>query len=391
VSARVLFVSHDATRTGSPILLLHILRWLSRNTSIQWTTLLVRGGDLESEFAALGPVHRLSPPSPAPLPKRAVRRLLARLDPAWKERERTRTVRRVLDDFRPDLIYANTAVSAAFLTERNLTGDTPLLCHLHELSYVIDSMVGRAAFARAVPRIQHFICVAEAVRQNLTGNFGVEPARTSLVREPIRTAAARAGGREVRRELGLPESSFVVMCAGTADWRKGPDLFIQTARLVNAARPAYFVWIGRVDPRTELMVAHDIRRLGLDGRVLFVGVRSAMEEYLAAADVFFLPSREDPYPLVCLEAASHGKPIICFAGGGGMPEFVREDAGFVVPYLDLAAAAQRILSLEADSALRAAFGVCARERARESDIDVIGPQIRDRIDALLAARGREAP
>src|SRR5436190_14793250 len=53
---RVLFVSHDAMRTGAPVLLLHFLRWLRANTSIDFEVVLRRAGELSAEFAALAPV-----------------------------------------------------------------------------------------------------------------------------------------------------------------------------------------------------------------------------------------------------------------------------------------------------------------------------------------------
>src|SRR5947207_11489643 len=53
---RVLFVSQDARRTGAPVLLLHFLRWLRTNTSIDFEVVLRRSGELSSEFAALAPV-----------------------------------------------------------------------------------------------------------------------------------------------------------------------------------------------------------------------------------------------------------------------------------------------------------------------------------------------
>jgi glycosyltransferase involved in cell wall biosynthesis len=104
-----------------------------------------------------------------------------------------------------------------------------------------------------------------------------------------------------------------------------------------------------------------------------------------------LPSREDPYPLVCLEAACHGKPIVCFDGAGGMPEFVREDAGRVVPYLDAAQAGRGIVELGTDPALRAALGARGRERVvNESAIEIIGPQIAAQISGVLASRSERA-
>ena len=65
---------------------------------------------------------------------------------------------------------------------------------------------------------------------------------------------------------------------------------------------------------------------------------------------------------VALEAAALGKPVLCFADSGGMPEFVEDDAGFVVPYLDLAAMAERIAALAVDTTLRARLGKRAAEK-----------------------------
>ena len=60
-----------------------------------------------------------------------------------------------------------------------------------------------------------------------------------------------------------------------------------------------------------------------------------MSDYFSIFDVFALMFREDPFPLVCLEAALLEKPNLCFARAGGASELVESDSGFVVPYLDL--------------------------------------------------------
>src|SRR4051812_44671251 len=53
---RVLFVSHNAMRTGAPVLLLQFLRWLRTNATIDFEVLLRQDGELSGEFAALAPV-----------------------------------------------------------------------------------------------------------------------------------------------------------------------------------------------------------------------------------------------------------------------------------------------------------------------------------------------
>ena len=51
-------------------------------------------------------------------------------------------------------------------------------------------------------------------------------------------------------------------------------------------------------------------------------------------NVFLMTSREDPFPLVNLEAAINKVPIICFENSGGSSEIVDESSGFVVPFCD---------------------------------------------------------
>ena len=97
-------------------------------------------------------------------------------------------------------------------------------------------------------------------------------------------------------------------------------------------------------------------------RVEFVGEVADPRGLLESADVFVLPSREDPFPLVCLEAAQSGLPVVCFADGGGAPELVEEDAGRVVPYLDVGAMATAVAEIVGDEELRARLGHRAREK-----------------------------
>src|SRR5262245_66680980 len=57
---KILFVGHDATRTGAPFVLLHLLRWLKANTNVGFHLLLLRGGELEPEFAEVSRVSVLA-------------------------------------------------------------------------------------------------------------------------------------------------------------------------------------------------------------------------------------------------------------------------------------------------------------------------------------------
>jgi glycosyltransferase involved in cell wall biosynthesis len=99
-------------------------------------------------------------------------------------------------------------------------------------------------------------------------------------------------------------------------------------------------------------------------------------DHYCAMDAFALTSREDPFPLVVLEAADHGLPTLCFQDGGGANEFVRDDAGARVPYLDIAGFAAQIEALRHDRQRASRWGECARTRVRQQHrLDFQGPKL----------------
>jgi glycosyltransferase involved in cell wall biosynthesis len=153
----------------------------------------------------------------------------------------------------------------------------------------------------------------------------------------------------------------------------------------------HFLWAGAGEEREIVRARHDIRAAGLASKVTLLGPVEDPRPLYAAMDVFALTSREDPFPLVCLEAAAAGKPIVCFDGAGGIDEFVGRDGGFVVPYLDLAAMAERLRGLLDDEGLRRRMGERNRRHVLESyTLGVIAPKLVAAIENAIASRPRSA-
>src|SRR5207302_921901 len=110
--------------------------------------------------------------------------------------------------------------------------------------------------------------------------------------------------RRWRAALGLPPDHVVVGGAGTLDWRKGPEIFVQLAATVHKLAPDLpisFCWVGNGSRRVVQRLRHDARHSGCDGSVVFTGERTDTPACFAAFDVLALTSREDPFPLVVLE------------------------------------------------------------------------------------------
>ncbi len=380
---RTVFISHDANRTGAPFMLLHLCRWLRANTDLEFSIVLRRGGELEREFEAIAPTTVLSRQfSHGEGVIERIAHILgfhgfaeaqarARLCSMWR-RENVR------------LIYSNTATNGEVLKWMRALLDALTISHIHELSFWMSHRMARESLAALLENTDLYVAGADAAKRNLIDSHSVESTRVITIHDFIPTmnydlASAKTKGELIRRQLNIPESAYIVGAAGTTDWRKGIDLFVHLARSVHVRRPTdvHFIWVGG-SPKGEHFheMRHDLRLLGLDDRVHFVGAREDYVDYISAFDVFALPSREDCFPLVMLEAACLGKPIVCFSGAGGAPEFVEPDAGRAVPYLDIEGMAGQICEMLAHPALLVSLGVNARAKvAQQHDIGVAGRKI----------------
>ena len=106
----------------------------------------------------------------------------------------------------------------------------------------------------------------------------------------------------------------------------------------------------------------------LSSHVQYLGPKygNEKEKLLASADIFAFPTYNDAYPLVVLEAMSHGLPIVS-TYEGAIPDMVRDgENGFLVPIRDAVALADSLLKLIVDPDLRKKMGQTGRVRY-ESD------------------------
>ena len=177
---------------------------------------------------------------------------------------------------------------------------------------------------------QLFVAASAPVADNLHERHGISRQKLRVVDEFIRSTGIRnisdSEKRACKSALGLNPDAKVVLGCGTTDWRKGPDLFVEVAQAIRRIDrgPVQFIWVGQETESGEISKLVDLAdSSGVGSEVKFVGEVSTPLPFMIASDVFLLPSREDPFPLVCLEAADCGVPIICFAEAGGMPGFCR--------------------------------------------------------------------
>ena len=96
--------------------------------------------------------------------------------------------------------------------------------------------------------------------------------------------------------------------------------------------------------------------------VVFTGERSDIPQIMAACDVFSMPSIEEPFGLVYLEAMATQRPVVG-VNDGGTPEVVEHGlSGLLAPTRDVEALAANIVTLLEDRGLRVRMGAHGRAR-----------------------------
>lgn len=382
MTKQIIFISHNSSRTGAPIILLNFLRWFKQNTNIPFRIILADTGELEAEFRELAPTFIFNLKPQFGISYRLKRYLRLIKDPTVR-------LKKWLKNTKISLIYSNTITNSLILESLSFI-DAPVISHIHELEYIIN-WSGIDKFETTKKLTTHFIACANIVKNNLVENHHILPQDITVIHEfiPMVLNQLKSFDEKVlEKELNLPPQAFIVGASATTDWRKGADLFIQLAYIVTQKMKEEcirFVWLGTRGKSIEYIgLQQDVVKAGLTDHIYFIDAKPNPLDYFIRFDIFTLTSREDPYPLVCLENALLRKPIICFDRAGGEPEFVEDDCGFVVPYLDVNAMADRVIELYHSPDLRQKLGENAKKKVMERhNIETTAPKILEVINRFL--------
>lgn len=384
---RVLFVCHEASRTGAPLLLFWLVRWLVAHQAVEAHVAILRDGPMRDDFEALCPTTTWRPLQPTPWRKRLAAKLRGRplsIDPdAWLAEQVGR--------IQPDVLYLNTLVLGYAL------GQLPphampraVVSHVHELKPSLTMLSKPELVKHQLAVSTLVIACAEPVRTQLVADDDVPPERCVLL--PVGMPAAMAQpldatsfDPQTRRVVdALAEERcrgrFLFGFLGTPLSRKGVDLFpllLRECAKVFGELPFCGVWVGCPEgsaPHASLM--WDLQRLGLQDRALVLPGLPKGPAAIAQLDVFTLLSREDPFPIVVLEAGAQGIPTICFQESGGIPELASRQAVVAVPYLDLQAYAQQLHRLALQPEERRRIGQRCRDVVlAEHTVEGLAPQL----------------
>ncbi|MGB9365910.1 MAG: rhamnan synthesis F family protein [Xanthobacteraceae bacterium] len=376
----ILVVSHEASRTGAPILAYNIVKRLSPQYNV--VTILLSGGNIVPAFAKvstslIGPLDRKD----------------------WHPVEMDYLVRRLVRHFQFSYALVN-SIDARLMMKPLSMSFVPVVALIHEFA---SHLKPPGEMADALSWATKVVFSAERVFDSVRAESPeIDDHRVHILPQgppelpPVENenrASVQTDVQSLVRPAGH-ENDFVVLGCGTISPRKGVDLFLACVAAVmkrKSPRRVRFVWIGQylpkdIDSGYSRKLRRYVRWSGISGSVAILDEVADLEPAYRQADAFFLSSRLDPLPNVAIDSALRELPVVCFAECSGIADILKTDATAgitVVPKLDVEAAANLIVELSANEQKRQAIGQASRALAlAKFDMDAYV--------ARLAAIGRDA-
>jgi glycosyltransferase involved in cell wall biosynthesis len=242
----------------------------------------------------------------------------------------------------------------------------PLVVTVHGKNYYPDKRRRRLIYRVAAMQASRVATVSQDLAEFFCRTTGTPASRVEVVYNGIDVESLAGVPRDwnLLASVGIPSGARVVGAVGNLYPVKGHTYLLHAMSTVIAALPTvHLVVLGRGS--LDNVLSAEAEALGLGDHVHFLGHREDVPRWVAAMDVFVLPSVSEGLPLSLLEAMAAARPAVVTAVGG-VPEVVRNgETGFVVPPASSPALARAILTLLSDSALSATMGAAGQVTIRQ--------------------------
>ena len=238
------------------------------------------------------------------------------------ERSVSRTERRVIEEFRPDVLLSAWAHPDGWATARigRRHGLPVVVKVIGSDVLVLAAGVRRERVSEALRGVDTVIAVSRDLADHVAA-LGVQPDRICVVPEGISLTQFSPGSRsEARRALRIPDDERMILFVGNVLASKGAlDLVEACGRLRDRGLAFRCRFVGRVHQRPALERLLRVHRVA--AHVELVGVRPQRELALwyRASNVVALPSHSEGVPNVLREALACGRPFVA-TRVGGIPE-----------------------------------------------------------------------
>lgn len=318
---KIVVVTHDTTMTGAPKFAVQVANFLSLKKHT--VTLVTRmSGELENhEIFKKKLYDYINVSSHQDLP-------------GYSYDTGVNKAKKSLAKIKPDFVFVNSYASFDWLQAAHEL-EIPHLLYVHEMGGVIDAF--RSLKNSPVPK--------ESVDWTPDMTFFVsEDSYKSTVNKVFRNDIQHiivppgVDVSDIERKiikdektpinvkgLSLRYDSPIVVSCGDPSHRKGFDIFIDVASQNPSLQ---FLWVGNINWDNQIHIQKSCKE-DIPHNLFLTGVTNNPYFYLSKSSLFILTSREDPMPLVVMEAAAVGLDVVNFRSSGGS-HIITEECGYCI-------------------------------------------------------------
>ena len=310
---------------------------------------------------------------------------------AGRIRHAIRPLRNVVLDLSPDILFStilDANIVSTVATRALRSRPRLVLRETNSLRARDDIGLMRRKLARwAYARADAMVALSHGVADELLADFFLRPERLHTIWNPVDLATVRNRASEATPSLNSFDG-ITLVAAGRLHHQKGFDILIRALALLN--RPDLRLIIlgdgGEADLLRDL-----VRRSDLKDRIRFLGFVDNPYPWIAAGDLFVLPSRWEGFGHVLVEAMALGTAVLSTDCPHGPADIIESEVdGRLVANDDIEALAAAIDDLANRPEIRAKFTSEGAIKAERFDAERIAEEYTSLFDGLLPAPDVEA-
>ena len=225
-----------------------------------------------------------------------------------------RTLRRIIKQLKPDIVYAHSSKAGAFARIADLGLNNKVIYNPHGWAFNMQQSAKKKEMYKWVEKISaHFcdkiVCISDAERESALREKICKPSKLQVIYNGIDLEEIEKAASMSRAQLGIPEDAFVVGMVGRLSKQKAPDTFVKAAKLIKEKiSNAFFLMVGDGELRNQ--VESLINQYDLGSSFLITGWVDNPTGYMKIMDMGMLLSRWEGFGLVLPEYMACGVPIV---------------------------------------------------------------------------------
>lgn len=277
-----------------------------------------------------------------------------------------------------DLLHVHYAIphaSAAFLAKQILKKEgknIPIITTLHgtDITLVGRDKMYAPVVAFSINQSDAITAVSQNLRDETYKIFNIEK-EIEVIFNFVDVERFSRKPIDAFKKVIAPNGERILLHASNFRKIKRVQDVVQIFYNVTRELPSKLLFVG---DGPERQTAEELsRKLGVDDEVRFVGKQEQMEDILAIADLFLLPSQYESFGLAALEAMASGVPVVSTNAGGLSEIIINGVTGYMGNVGDVETMTSRALEILRDEDTLKAFKIRSADHAKKYDIHNIVP------------------